>query len=73
MYVFVWKDSCTSFPHVIADWLKLWIMSHCLCFMRMFISCSINVFLGFTHFWSCVVFCVSRFLNNESYQHSFLL
>ena len=64
LYVFVWNDRCTSFPHVISDWLKLWIMSHCLCFMRMFISCSINVLLVFTQFWSCVVFCVSRFLSH---------
>lgn len=50
MFLYVERQNCTSFIHVIADCLNLCIMSYCVCFMKMFSSCLINVLLSLTHF-----------------------
>lgn len=47
------RVNCTSFSHVTTDnlkLLKLCIVSNCVCFMRMFDSCLINVLLSLTRF-----------------------
>lgn len=44
------RVNCTSFSYITADNLKLCIMSHCVCFMRMFGSFLINVLLNLTPF-----------------------
>lgn len=67
MFLYVERENCTSFSHVIAACSKLCIMSYCVCFMRMFGNCLINIPLSWTHF-SLLWYFVSCFLNNESYK-----